>query len=105
MRYMVIVGLDVVQRAKRRHPQTRAWLDNWTVVVTNVAWHSIQDVRKDYPSADGVTVGKAQRRHVVTVFNVGGNDYRMLTAINYARQIVQVMDVLTHAEYSKDRWK
>ena len=42
---------------------------------------------------------------VVTVFNVSGNDYRLLTQIGYKEQLVQVVEVLTHAEYSKDKWK
>jgi len=42
---------------------------------------------------------------VVTVFNAGGNDYRLLTQIGYREQVVQVVDVLTHAEYSRENWE
>ena len=42
---------------------------------------------------------------VVTVFNVKGNEYRLLTVMRYRAQQVYVIDVLTHAEYSKGKWK
>jgi len=67
-----------------------------------MVWHSLDDVRKAYPSADGV---KLKTRLVVTVFNVKGNEYRLLTSIDYDAGIVEAMDVLTHAEYDKESWK
>jgi len=42
---------------------------------------------------------------VVTVFNIRGNRYRLLTALHYSTAVCRVLDVLTHAEYSTDRWK
>ena len=67
-----------------------------------MVWHSLEDVRKAYPSADGV---KLKSRLVVTVFNVKGNEYRLLTSIDYDAGIVEALDVLTHAEYDKESWK
>ena len=39
------------------------------------------------------------------VFNVCGNTYRLIVAIHFDRQLVYTLRFLTHAEYSKDRWK
>ena len=39
------------------------------------------------------------------VFNVAGNKYRLITEVDYAGILVVVDMVMTHAEYSKDRWK
>ena len=44
-------------------------------------------------------------KRTVTVFNVCGNKYRLLTALLYNRKIVFTLCFLTHAEYSKDEWK
>jgi mRNA interferase HigB len=44
-------------------------------------------------------------RHYVapyTVFDVGGNNFRVIAAIHYNRQTLYIREVLTHAEY--DRW-
>jgi mRNA interferase HigB len=40
-----------------------------------------------------------------TIFDVGGNNFRLIAWIDFAKEIVQVADVLTHAEYARDRWK
>jgi mRNA interferase HigB len=62
----------------------------------------LSEVRRVYPHADPVAV--ASNRTVV-VFNIRGNRYRLITAIHYNRQVIYTLRFLTHAEYSKDRWK
>src|SRR5262245_61896494 len=63
----------------------------------SVAWHSWADVRADIGSAS--LVGNC------TVFNVGGNKYRLVTRILFPSQKVFVLKVMTHAEYDGDKWK
>jgi mRNA interferase HigB len=41
----------------------------------------------------------------LTIFNIGGNKYRLITSIHYNRQKVYVRHVLTHAEYDEGKWK
>jgi mRNA interferase HigB len=68
-----------------------------------LAWHrllecndfsDLNDLRGVFPSADYTAP--------FTVFNIGGNRFRIVTAIHYNRRKVYVRAVLTHAEY--DRW-
>ncbi len=66
------------------------------------AWRRLPDVRADYPHADAVTVASGR---TVTVFNIAGNKYRLIVDLLYGPQIIYVCTVLTHAEYSKGRWK
>jgi mRNA interferase HigB len=91
-----------IELARRKHPQAGAWLDAWLQITTEADWHSIVDLRKSFPSADGV---KLDSGVVVTVFNVSGNKYRLLTTISYRLQLVAVAGLLTHAEYDKGKWK
>ena len=60
------------------------------------------DTRKTFPHADQVKVKSGK---TVTIFNVCGNEFRLITAIHYDHQKVFVLDFLTHAEYSKNTWK
>ena len=55
-----------------------------------------------YPNADAVT---ADSGATMTVFNIGGNKYRLITSIWYRGRQVHIKMVLTHPEYSKDKWK
>jgi mRNA interferase HigB len=99
---MTLVGHDVLLRVGRRNAPLRRWLTVWAATVEDITWRNIDDVRRNYPAADGI---KLRSGFVVTVFNVKGNEYRLLTSIDYDAGIVEVLDVLTHAEYDKDLWK
>jgi mRNA interferase HigB len=85
-------------------PKSKAgkWLEAWRMVVRAANWKSFHDVRKSYPSADPV---KVESGRTVTVFDVCGTDYRLLTAIHYNKKRIYTLKLLTHADYSKNRWK
>jgi len=97
-----LVNVSAVERFVRKHRDAARWLANWADVVRVASWHSLQDVRQQFPSADGVTLKSGA---VVTVFNVKGNDYRLLTAIHYVAGRVVILHVLTHPEYDREKWK
>lgn len=84
------------------HNQARAPLEVWLHIAKKAEWGNIDDVRRVFPSADPVEVRSG---NMATVFNVGGNKFRLITAIHYAAQKLFILDVMTHAEYSKDLWK
>jgi len=85
-------------------PRTKAgkWLDAWRLVVRTAEWRNLEELRKSYPSADPV---KTKSGRNVTVFNVCGNDYRLIVAIHYDKQRIYTLRFLTHAEYDKNDWK
>lgn len=60
------------------------------------------DVRRTYPGTDAVSVRSGRQ---VLVFNIRRNDYRLIVATHFNRQIVYTLRFMTHAEYSKDDWK
>src|SRR5437773_1894123 len=59
--------------------------------------------QRPQPYADGGVKVKSGGK--VTVFDVGGNNYRLIVTIAYKAQAVTVLEVMTHAEYSKHLWK
>jgi mRNA interferase HigB len=72
------------------------------LIVSRVSWQSIVDVRRTYPHADSVTAASG---NTVTIFNIGGNNFRLVAAIHYNTQRIFIRDFLTHAEYDKQTWK
>ena len=99
---MRIIHGGTVKAWAEQYPDAAEALAAWLQNASGASWRNIADVRKVYPHADPVNV--ASRRTVV-VFNIRGNRYRLVTAIHYNRQIIYTPRFMTHAEYSKDRWK
>ena len=79
------------------HPDSESSLRHWITVLKAAKWRHFADVKKVFGSAD--QVGK------YTVFNIGGNKYRLITVIHYNVQKVFVRAILTHADYDRDNWK
>jgi len=79
---MTVIGQDVLQDAGRRNTPLKKWLELWTATAEQRIWHSLEEVKADYPTADGV---KLKSRLVITIFNVKGNAYRLLTWIDFDR--------------------
>jgi mRNA interferase HigB len=102
MQTMLVVNAQAIEKFLRKNRDVATWMEASTAAVNEAEWDSLQDIRIDYPSADGIPT---KAGIIVTVFNVKGNTYRLLTWISYKRQMVQILDVLTHAEYSKGKWK
>lgn len=101
-----VLNTIALDRFARKHRDVRKPLADWLDTVQQAQWSSLAAVRKVYPAADGVTVRVAGGQTVVvTVFNVKGNQYRLIAVINYVSAVCRVVDVLTHAEYSTNRWK
>jgi mRNA interferase HigB len=76
------------------HRAVKTALDSWFHEVGAADWKSGADVKKTYATASIVSSDRV-------VFNVKGNDYRLVTAIDYKRQIVFIKWVGTHADYNK----
>lgn len=88
--------------AAENHPKAARYLAAWTMTTRAARWRNLAELRRVYPSADLVTVASGKG---VVVFNVCGNSYRLIVAIHFDRQLAYTLRFLTHAEYSKDRWK
>jgi len=74
----------------------------WYQIARRAVWRNLQEVRADFPHADGVVVHSGR---TVTVFNIRSGNYRMITAIHYNTQRIYLLRFLTHRQYDTDRWK
>ncbi len=94
---MRVISRKAIREFVRTHPDALAPLAHWYEVSRRAAWNTLADVRADFSHADAV--GK------YTVFNIGGNKYRLIAAIKYKWQVLYIRHVLTHAEYDRGAWK
>lgn len=94
--------MHIITRARltafwEKHPDSKTGLLLWYKLTVTARWQNLTEVRRVFATAD--PVGN------LTVFNIGGNKYRLITLIDYTYQKVFIRSVLTHAEYDKNNWK
>lgn len=85
-----------------KHADAEEPLTRWYLEAKGSNWSNLVEVRQKFPSADPVKLASGKE---VVVFNIAGNKYRLITAIHYNHQITYLLRVLTHKEYSRNRWK
>lgn len=94
---MHVITRKALVEAAAKHAGLAAPLDVWFRIAKQASWCSLADVKKTWGSAD--LVGTCN------VFNIKGNEYRLICWINYRSQRVFIRHVLTHAEYDRGGWK
>lgn len=85
----------VAGRAGRRdQPALKAALDAWFDEVRKATWRNAADVKRLYATASIVSADRI-------VFNVKGNDYRLVVAVDFEKGIVWVKWIGTHRDYDR----
>jgi mRNA interferase HigB len=72
----------------------RSQYDAWIEIVSRAQWRNPEDVKTSYPKA---SILKASR----VVFNINGNDYRLVAALQYQAGAVAIRFFGTHSEYDR----
>jgi mRNA interferase HigB len=97
---MIVVGTDVVENyfaAHARHKgikAARSQYDAWLDIVGRAEWRHPEDVKMSYPKASILKAGRV-------VFNIKGNDYRLIARVQYEAGVLAIRFFGTHAEYDK----
>ena len=94
---MHIISKRALREFWEQYPDSQTPLMRWFKLMTRNSFGSFAELRTVFPSADFV--------NDLTVFNIGGNKYRLITAIHFNRGKIYVRRVLTHEEYDKGGWK
>jgi mRNA interferase HigB len=76
------------------HAALKAAIDAWFDEVRKARWKGTAEVRRRYATASIVTSERL-------VFNIKGNDYRLVVAIDYERSIVWIKWIGTHRDYDR----
>ena len=77
-----------------RYKQAAESLKAWIYEVRYSDWNNPQELKAKYRNASVITAKRV-------VFNIKGNDYRLIVDVEYKLKIVFVVWVGTHAEYDK----
>jgi mRNA interferase HigB len=95
-----IITHRTIKEFAEQHATARTWLDNWYRVAKKAVWKELKDVQAVYQTADQV--------ENCLIFDKG-NDFRLIVRVLWATEkrqgVLFVKKFLTHAEYTKGRWK
>jgi len=72
----------------------KAALDTWFHEVQHAHWRNSADVKQRYATASIVSADRV-------VFNIKGNDYRLVAAVDYGRQVLFIKWIGSHRGYDK----
>ena len=77
-----------------KRPESKTALQEWVTIVKRSEWHSFADVKATFGSVDNVG-----NQHYV--FNIKGNNFRLVVVIKFTIQFVYIRFIGTHEEYDK----
>jgi len=91
---MRIIALRTLRDFWGKYPQAEVPLRAWYALASRADWRSPADVKTAYRSASFL-------RNNRVVFNIKGNDFRLVVAVHYNRGLMFVRFVGTHREYDR----
>ncbi|WP_036097073.1 type II toxin-antitoxin system HigB family toxin [Leptospira weilii] len=94
---MHVISKRKITEFIEQYPKSRSSLELWYKVLSKTDFDNIPDLRNAFPSTDIV--------QNLFVFNISGNNFRLIAAIHFNRKKVYIRDILTHTEYDKVKWK
>jgi mRNA interferase HigB len=96
---MHVISQSALRKFWEKYPDAETSLRSWYKLATTAEWSNLAEVKAVFSSADKVDN--------FTVFNIRGNNYRLITFIDYEYRPKKffICSVLTHEEYDEDKWK
>jgi len=91
---MKVIAVGALRNFWDRHPESEQALKAWYDEARHAVWRTPQDIRNRYASASFVG-------HNRVVFNIKGNDYRLIVAVAYRFQAIYIKFIGTHTEYDR----
>lgn len=91
---MRIVTYKRIKEFTEKHAASENALNFWYHTVTAKQWNDLNDMRQTFNSIDYV----GNNRYV---FNIKGNDYRLVAIISFNAKKVYIRFIGTHSEYDK----
>jgi mRNA interferase HigB len=92
-----IANYEAIEKFARKHARSRTSLNIWYETVSKSNWNKFDDVKK--------TLNATDIYQDCVIFDIAGNNFRLIALIDYELQQVSVRAIMTHADYVKDKWK
>ncbi len=89
-----IIARKILREFWEIHPDSEQQLKSWFQEASKSKWVKPDDIKKQYQSASFLTNNRV-------VFNIRGNNFRLIVKVNYDYQIIWIRFIGTHAEYDK----
>ena len=89
-----IVAKRTIREFWVKHHDSKDYLETWYETARGARWEKPSDIQDFYAA---VSILKNSR----VVFNIKGNDYRLVAKINYRKQWLFIRFIGTHIEYDK----
>ena len=91
---MHVITRKRLQEFWDNHPDAERPLRSWLAVVRQKHYRAPHEVREDFSTAS--FLGKWR-----TIFNIGGNKYRLVVDLRYDLGRIYIRHVFTHEEYDR----
>ena len=91
---MRIIAKRTLRDFWTKHADSEQQLKAWYRETEKTDWENINDLKKDYPSASILQENRI-------VFNIKGNNYRLIVKFSFEYKICWIRFIGTHAEYDK----
>lgn len=91
---MRIFSFSTIQSFWSVHPDAKEPLTYWFEVAEGATWNNSMEVKTTFRSADILSADRV-------VFDIKGNDYRLIASINYTYKALYIKWIGTHKEYDR----
>lgn len=91
---MRVISKKALREFWIKHKDAEQQLKSWHKEANKALWKSPNDIKIEYPSASILNDNRI-------VFNIKGNQYRLVVKVNYNYQALWIRFIGTHAEYDK----
>ena len=89
---MVIITKGIIHAFGDKHPTASAPLNDWYEKTKLSSWKNLAAVKQTFNAVDPI----GNDRYV---FDIGGNNFRMIAMIHFNIRTLYIRAILTHKEY------
>jgi len=91
---MVVISRPILREFIARYPLSAKALNKWYMETTKSDWSNISELKKTWNTCDAI----GNDRYV---FDIAGNNYRLVAMIHFKRRTLYIRRILTHGEYTE----